>query len=196
MTHTTASEISTPHSFESRLTVLRSASGWIIAFGVALIALGILAFSSVVTATIVSVYFVGISMLVAGVAEIAIGMRARSWASFFIWIAVGVLYGFAGLFTLTNPLLAAGGLTLLLGAALIGAGLIRVFLAFQMQARSAWGWMVLSGALTAAVGVCILAQWPVSSLYILGVFLSVDLLFAGVGWLAMGMTLSRQKLNS
>jgi uncharacterized membrane protein HdeD (DUF308 family) len=35
----------------------------------------------------------------------------------------------------------------------------------------------------------ILAHWPVSSLYVLGVFLGVDLVIAGAGWIALGLGL-------
>ena len=196
MTHTTPIDLSAPHIQESSLTALRARSNWIIAFGAVLAALGALALGSVVTATFVTVYFVGIMMIAAGAAEMFVGFQAKAWGSFFFWIILGVLYAVAGIATLTNPLLAAGLLTLFLGASLIAAGLLRIFLAFQMQAGSSWGWVVVSGAVTALLGVCILAQWPVSSLYTLGVFLSVDLLLAGMGWMSLGMTLSRQKLYS
>jgi uncharacterized membrane protein HdeD (DUF308 family) len=32
----------------------------------------------------------------------------------------------------------------------------------------------------------------VSSLYVLGMFLGIDLIFAGTGWIAMGMALRRR----
>ena len=169
----------------------RLPTGWIIGFGAVLLALGILAFGSVVTATIASVYFVGVSMIVAGLAEIVIGLRARDWGPFVLWIGLGIVYALAGLLTLANPLLAAGVLTLFLGAALVAAGIMRIIVAFQMKAGSAWAWVAISAAITVLLGAAILAQWPLSSLYALGVFLSVDLLFAGIGWVGLGMALSK-----
>jgi uncharacterized membrane protein HdeD (DUF308 family) len=38
----------------------------------------------------------------------------------------------------------------------------------------------------------ILAQWPTSSLWVLGMFLGIDMLFAGSSWLAMGLALRRR----
>ena len=52
--------------------------------------------------------------------------------------------------------------------------------------------MVVSGAITLLLGLVILAHWPVSSLYILGLFLGIDLIFAGAGWLAVGFGLARR----
>jgi uncharacterized membrane protein HdeD (DUF308 family) len=165
--------------------------GWIIAFGVVLVILGIVAFGSVVAATIASVYFVGVMMIVAGIAEIAVGIRARDWGPFLLWIVLGIFYALAGMLTIANPFLAAGVLTLFLGAMLIAAGIMRIIVAFQMKEGPAWLWVAVSGAISVLLGATILAQWPLSSLYALGVFLSVDLLFAGIGWITLGMTLSR-----
>jgi uncharacterized membrane protein HdeD (DUF308 family) len=55
-----------------------------------------------------------------------------------------------------------------------------------------WIWVVLSGAITLLLGLIILAHWPVSSLYILGLFLGIDLVFAGAGWIAVGFGLGRR----
>lgn len=160
---------------------------WLIAFGVAVLALGGLAFFSIVTATIVSVYFVAIGMIVAGALEIALGLRSTSSGRKMTWLLVGVLYVAAGCFALFNPLLAAGVLTLLLGASLVAAGLARFLISFQMRAGSQWWWTAASATVTTLLGVLVLAQWPASSLYILGVFLSVDLLAAGLAWVLVGV---------
>jgi uncharacterized membrane protein HdeD (DUF308 family) len=159
---------------------------WLIAFGVLLVVLGSLAFASVVMATIVSVYFVAITMVMAGAAEIALGLRSSLRRRKLTWVLLGILYIGAGLFAFLNPLLAAGVLTLLLGASLVGAGVVRLFLSFQMQSQSRWWWMAFSAVLTLLLGIMVLAQWPASSLYILGVFLSVDLIFAGACWVTIG----------
>ena len=175
----------------SRSTIRRLPTAWIIGFGILLFVLGLLAFASVMAATLVSVYFVGLMMIVAGVAEIALGLRAREWGPFVLWIALGIFYALSGLLTLANPLLAASILTLFLGAALVATGVLRLIVAFQMKAGSASLWVGLSAVITLCVGATILAQWPLSSLYALGIFLSVDLLFAGMGWIGLGMALSR-----
>ena len=91
--------------------------------------------------------------------------------------------------TFENPLLAAVLLTLILGIALIASGIMRMILAFSMQAGSPWIWILASGVITLLIGLVILAHWPVSSLFVLGIFLGVDLVFAGVGWIGLGLGL-------
>ena len=160
---------------------------WLVGFGILLVSLGALAFVSVVTATVVSVYFVAISMIMAGAAEISLGVQSKSLRRTITWVLLGMLYVSAGLFAFLNPLLAAGALTLLLGASLVGAGVMRLILSFQMRSNDQWWWAALSAAVTALLGIMVLSQWPASSLYILGVFLSVDLLFAGLCWTTIGI---------
>ena len=43
----------------------------------------------------------------------------KTWGQFVLWVILGVLYGVAGVFAIMNPLLAAGVLTLFLGAGLV-----------------------------------------------------------------------------
>ena len=109
---------------------------------------------------------------------------------------LGLIYAVAGMFALANPLLAAGVLTLLLGASLMATGFLRILLAFQMKSGSAWAWVALSGLITTLLGGMILAQWPASSLFILGLFLSIDLVVTGISWLSLGLALSRHKAHA
>jgi uncharacterized membrane protein HdeD (DUF308 family) len=72
---------------------------------------------------------------------------------------------------------------------LIASGIVKIVLGFGMKAGSSWGVVVLAGIVTLLVGGVIVAQWPVNSLYILGIFLAVDLIFSGVGWISVGLGL-------
>jgi uncharacterized membrane protein HdeD (DUF308 family) len=179
----------TPHTLASGLASLRAKWGWIVALGVIYLIAGILAFGSVYFATVVSVLFVGAMMIVAGVAEIINAFQFKSWGKFLLWLLLGALYVVAGFFTFENPLLAAVTLTLIIGAALVVSGIVRIFLAFGMNAAAPWGLVALSGVITLLLGALVLARWPVSSLYVLGLFLSVDLIFAGISWISMGFAL-------
>ena len=107
------------------------------------------------------------------------------------WLLLGVIYLFAGFVCLQNPFAAATILTLALGVALIVSGLLRIFLATQMRHGTRWGWLVASGILSFLVGLMILAGWPASSFYVLGIFLGVDLFFIGCTWLAIGLALRK-----
>jgi uncharacterized membrane protein HdeD (DUF308 family) len=153
---------------------------------------GFIALGSVAMATVASVFVVGIMMLLAGVAEIINAFQVKSWGKFLLWLLLGVLYVVAGFAAFENPLLAAAVLTLVLGVTLVASGIMRIILAFGMKEGMPWMWIVLSGVITALLGAIILAHWPVSSIYVLGIFLGVDLVFAGAGWIGLGLGLRRR----
>jgi hypothetical protein len=52
----------------------------------------------------------------------------------------------------------------------VASGIMRTILAFSMKRETPWIWVLLSGVITLLLGLLILAHWPVSSLYILGLF--------------------------
>jgi uncharacterized membrane protein HdeD (DUF308 family) len=170
---------------------LRAKSGWIIALGVIYVLAGVIALGSVVMATIASVFIVGVMMIVAGVAEVFNAFQIKSWGKFLLWGLLGVLYIVAGFVTFENPLLAAALLTLFLGASLAASGVMRIILAFSMQRETPWIAVAISGVITLLLGLLILAHWPVSSLYILGLFLGIDLVIAGASWIGLGFGLRR-----
>jgi uncharacterized membrane protein HdeD (DUF308 family) len=173
------------------LEPLRAKSGWIAALGVVYVIAGVIALGSVVFATVVSVFIVGIMMLIAGAAEVVNAFQIKTWGKFLLWLLLGALYIFAGFVTFENPLLAAAVLTLLLGFSLLASGIMRVVLAFGMKDEMPWIWVAFSGVITFLLGLIILAHWPVSGLYILGLFLGIDLIIAGVGWIGIGLGLKR-----
>ena len=178
----------------SELAPLRAKSGWIVALGVVYLIAGFIALGSVAMATVASVFIVGIMMLLAGVAEIVNAFQVKSWGKFILWLLLGILYVVAGIAAFENPLLAAAVLTLVLGVALVVSGIMRIVLAFGMKEGMPWMWIVLSGVITFLLGAIILAHWPVSSVYVLGLFLGIDLVFAGVGWIGLGLGLRRNRL--
>jgi uncharacterized membrane protein HdeD (DUF308 family) len=189
---TSTTDTPQPFTGSPSLEPLRAKRGWIIALGIVYVVAGFIALGSVVMATIATVFVVGIMMLIAGVAEVFHAFQIKTWGRFLLWLLLGALYIIAGFLTFENPLLAAALLTLLLGVSLIASGIMRIVLAFNMKGGTPWIWVVVSGVITLVLGLIILVHWPVSSLYILGLFLGIDLIFAGAGWLAVGFGLRKR----
>ena len=104
-----------------------------------------------------------------------------------MWLILGLLYIAAGVLTFRNPVLATAFLTLLLAASLIVAGLVRTVAGFRLRPIKGWGWVIASGALTVIIGFVIGAGWPVNSRWVLGLFLGIDLVFAGVAYIVFGI---------
>jgi len=181
--------IVTSHNLGSSLVRLRARWGWFAALGAAFILAGAIAFGALVTATIASVLVNGVVMIIAGGAEIGIGLHMKSWGRLVLLCVAGALLVVAGLFCFYNPLLAAAALTLALGAALCATGLVRIYVASQMGHETPWRIAILSGLVTFFLGVVILAGWPVNGWYVLGLFLAIDLIFYGVALLGLAYQL-------
>ena len=173
------------------LEALRHKWGLVLALGVGLVVCGFIALMSVVEATKVTVLWVGIMMIVAGVIEIVHGVQHKGWGRATMWIVAGIFYVLGGFFAVINPVLASLVLTLILGFALVAAGITRFLLGFHMKGDEHSGWIMISGLVTFLFGLVILVHWPFSSLFVLGIILGVDLIQAGVGWISLGMFLKK-----
>jgi uncharacterized membrane protein HdeD (DUF308 family) len=163
---------------------LRHRWGWFVAFGTLMILLGVAALLLVVSATIASVYTIAIFLILAGGVEVSMGITSRSWGRSFLWIVGGLAYVVVGAFALAKPLIAAAVFTLLLGAAILATGVIRIYTATHLGKG---GSVLFAGIVTALVGFVILFGWPANSFIILGLLLSFDLLVWGASWLILGL---------
>jgi uncharacterized membrane protein HdeD (DUF308 family) len=177
------------HNLGQAVERLRRKWASITAFGALLVILGLAALFFSVIATIAAVTLNGVLFLIAGAAEIGIGMHARRWGQFFLWVIGGLLYVAAGVLCIVNPLLASVVMTLMLGAALVAAGIVRIYLAARLPSGQPRILVFLAALVTIGVGLIIINRWPMDSLYVLGTLLGVDLLFHGVGWVTFGMGL-------
>ncbi len=178
-------------ALKGRSGELRSKWGWFVALGIVTLIVGIIALGNLLVATVASVYFVGIMMLIAGGFEIVHSFGVKSWGGFLWWLLGGVLYAVAGFVALSNPLLASFVLTLVLAASLFASGLVRVWAGYKHWATQGSGWIIAAGIITALAGVVIAIGWPVNSLWVLGMFLAIDLIFQGWTCIALGLSLRK-----
>lgn len=169
----------------------RAKWGWFVVLGVLLLVFGGIAFGNLLIATVASVYLVGWMMLFAGVVEIIHAFGVKTWGRFFYWLLSGLLYAVAGFFAFYNPLLASAVLTFLLAVALVASGVLRLWVGYQQRAEKGSGWIIAAGIVTVLAGVVIALGWPVNSLWILGLFLAIDLVFQGWTFIAFGLALKK-----
>ena len=178
-------------ALKNAIGTTRGKWGWFVALGVLLLIFGGIAFGNLFIATVASVYMVGWLMLMAGVVEIIHAFGVKTWGRFFYWLLSGLLYATAGFFAFDNPVLASAVLTLLLAIALVASGLLRAWVGYNHRPEKGWGWLFAAGIITALAGLVIASGWPVNSLWVLGMFLAVDLVFQGWSFIAVGLALKR-----
>lgn len=175
----------------SSLGALKAHWGWFVVIGIALVALGAIALVHTLTATLISVIFIGTLMLIGAAGQLIHAWRVKDWSGFVFWTLSGLLYAAAGAVALVNPFAGAALLTLLLGATLIGSGAFRLWVWFNNRGQQGWSWLAFSGIITLGIGLLIAIGWPDNSLWILGLLLGFDLLFQGWSLLFTGLALRK-----
>lgn len=111
------------------LSEVRAKWGWFVALGVVLLVFGGIAASNLFMATVASVYYVGMLMIVGGAVHLAHAFQVKAWRETISWALSALLYLAAGVLAFVNPVLTSAVLTLLMAAALLVAGVFRIFAA-------------------------------------------------------------------
>ncbi|HET7714189.1 MAG TPA: HdeD family acid-resistance protein [Bauldia sp.] len=150
--------------------------------GIVLIIAGLIVLGNIAMATVVGTMLIGIVAIAGGVFEIIHAFWTKGWGGFIWQIILGVLYVIAGIYLLTRPVGGALALTWLIAVVFLALGVVRLIAGFQIWKAGGW-LLVLSGVFGIVAGIIILAGWPESSIWVIGLLLGIDLVFAGVGWL-------------
>ena len=162
--------------------------GWFLALGIGLVILGLAAVVRSFAATVASMLFFGWLLVAASGIEIAQAVMVGHWAGFFQHMLAAILFGVVGLLTVVRPRQSAEVLTLFMAAFFLVGGLSQIVVAVAL-ALPGWGWQVADGVITLALGLLVMAEWPVSGLWAIGLFLGVDLIFFGLAWTAIAFGL-------
>jgi uncharacterized membrane protein HdeD (DUF308 family) len=158
----------------------RHAVGWHTAWGVLLIASGVLAVAMPFVAAFATALLFAWLLIVGGIAEVAYAIQTRHEAGFGWKFVGGVLTLALGILVLLAPLAGAASLGLLVGAFLLMGGIARTVLAFALRPAHGWGWVLADGLLSIAIAVLIAIGWPGASVGFIGVLTGLWLIWAGL----------------
>lgn len=162
--------------------------GWFLVFGIGLLVLGVAAVARSVTATVVSMVFFGWLLVLACGIEIAQAIMVGHWAGFFHHLLAAILFGVTGLLLVTRPVISAEVVTVVMAMFFIIGGLFELIGSFAVQV-SGWGWQAADGIIAFILGLLVLAQWPASGLWVIGLFIGIDLILYGCAWIALALEL-------
>jgi uncharacterized membrane protein HdeD (DUF308 family) len=170
------------------LETMKSEWYWFLLLGILLIVGGTLAIGYSVFATLVAVTFFGILLVVGGGAQILSAFWAGQWSGFLLSLLAGILYVVVGGMMVARPFVGAEALTLLVGSFFLVGGIFRVVTAMTLRLHH-WGWILLNGVVTSLLGLIVLAEWPSSGLFVIGLFIGIDMLFNGWTWVMLSLGL-------
>jgi uncharacterized membrane protein HdeD (DUF308 family) len=170
------------------IEVIRSSWGWFLTLGILFILLGAVCVIGDVSATFATVLVFGWMLLFSGIFGLVHAFRTHSSPGFLLSLLSALFRGFTGYLLIRYPLAGAGSLTLILASFLIVSGLFRG-LGAGMLKFPRWGWSVFSGIVSLGLGVMLLAQMPVSSVWFIGFAIGVDLIFDGTSLIGFATAL-------
>jgi uncharacterized membrane protein HdeD (DUF308 family) len=162
--------------------------GWFLAFGIALLVLGIIAIARAMTATVATMLFFGWLLVIASAIEIAQAVLVGHWAGFFHHLLAAVLFGVIGLVLVMRPTISAEVVTVVMAVFFLIGGLFELITSVALTLPN-WGWHAADGLVSFALGVLVLVEWPASGLWIIGLFVGIDLIFYGCAWIALALGL-------
>lgn len=184
----TFSPVPNPSPFAHEIQMLRDKWCWFLALGIAMVVLGTIAIGDAVVATEAAVVLFGFVLLGGGVAEIVSAFWAGRWSATLVHLLIGVLYAIVGLLMLDNTEQSAIQLTLIIAFFLMFGGIFRIVFALS-ERFTGWGWVLLNGAVSLLLGGLIYKQWPTSGLWIIGLFVGIELIFNGWAWIMLSLGL-------
>lgn len=170
--------------------LIRRNWGWYLALGVLLIVLGVVALGFPLLTTLVTVVFFGWLLIISGVAEAVTAFQMRDWGGVLLHLLGGVLEVVVGFLVLKAPVEAAAFLTLLFAVYLLVGGVFRLVFGLTHRFPGA-GLIALSGAVSAALGLMVALEWPVSAVWFIGLCVGVDLVMQGASWASFALAARR-----
>lgn len=166
--------------------------GWLMAMGIIMLVLGIIGLGYQFILTQATVIFFGFLILIGGVLQLVDAFRYAGWRARLYQMLIAVLYLLAGGLMVYDPVAASISLTMFIAIILIFVGIFRIIMAFQMKGVQGWYWPLISGILAIILGIMIFSSWPVSGLWVIGMFVAIEMIFNG--WTMITMALAGRQL--
>jgi uncharacterized membrane protein HdeD (DUF308 family) len=154
--------------------------GWVLAFGVLTLAVGVAALIWPGPTLVVIAVLFGIQLVVAGIFQFvsAFGMD-ESTGSRVLYVLLGALSIFVGIYAVRHLGVTLGAIALLLGIYWIVSGFVQLFTAISHREIPHRGWAIALAILSIVAGVIVVAE-PAISLLTLTIVLGVWLVIYGI----------------
>jgi uncharacterized membrane protein HdeD (DUF308 family) len=158
--------------------------------GISLVVLGSLCIVDPLIASISSVMVLGFLLLAAGITQVVSSFWAGRWSGMLFHMLIGVLYAVVGYMIVDAPGVSMLVLTKFIAIFLIVSGVFRIVAALVTRFHD-WGWVLLNGAITLLLGLIINRQLPEAALWLIGLFIGIEMIFNGWAWIMLSFGLRK-----
>lgn len=160
--------------------------GLLALLGVVLVLAGLVGLVYAGVATLTSMFLFGWLLLLGGLVGLAQAVQSRKSNYFWLAVVVAAVNLAAGFVILRRPEASAEALTMFAALLFLTGGVFRLAGSLVVRGPN-FGLSLIQGAFGVLLGILILWEWPGSSLYVIGTFFSLALLFDGLSLVAVGM---------
>jgi len=165
---------------------------WFISLGVVWMILGIIAIAAPTATGLALGTIIGWLFLVGGVATL-IGVFTRRDSSHPKLRAIlSIIYLGAGIFLINKPESAAVTLTFFLGWVILIESGAKIVWSLYLRPLEGWGWLLISGIVSAILGFFIFKHWPSDAPWMVGLLIGLNLLLTGWALIMIGVSGKRQ----
>jgi uncharacterized membrane protein HdeD (DUF308 family) len=147
--------------------------------GVIAIVIGCIAILVPEVAAVGTAIFIGWILLIVGAFLVAAAFSAHSVGSLLLRMVWAILTVVVGLWLILEPHNGTLTLTFVLGVYFLFMGITRITVAFLGRGQPNAGWVGLSGVCGLLIGILVLAKFPSSADWAIGLLVGIDLIFAG-----------------
>ena len=168
------------------IDIIKQSTGMVIAVGVLLVILGILALAAPLAAGLSIAIAIGLLLIAGGIGQLVFSFHAGSFGAGLLLFLLGGLRVVVGVLMVAQPLLGLISLTLLLAAYFTIEGIFEIVWSFQLKPTTGWGWALFSGIASLLLGLMIWGEFPLSGVWAVGVLVGLKLLFSGTTLMSLG----------
>lgn len=194
-----AAEVSTshdgPHEFAEELHRFRKQWWCFTLLGVLTMLCGLVAIAYPLMSSVSVVIVIAAMLIISGIAMVVTAFWTGKWSAFLLQVLVGILYVTLGMMMTDAPLQSTAALTLFVAGMLMIVGIFRIVAALTLRFPQ-WGWALVNGIVTVMLGLIIYRHFPESALWVIGVFVGVEMLMNGLTWIMLGWEVRNLHITS
>ena len=153
---------------------------YLMGVGILIAVLGILAILAPFVTGIAITVVLGALLVIGALGHVAHAFSARGWKGSVWQIVLAVVYAFAGISLIANPVIGLATLTILVIAFFLAEGVVEIVAGFVIRPEPRWGWIVASGVISLLVAGLLWIGFPSTAVWAIGLLFGVNLLSTGL----------------
>jgi len=163
--------------------------------GIALVVFGSFCIIDPLVPSLASVVILGFLLMAAGITQIVGAFWAGKWSGMLLHLLIGVLYSVVGYMIVDAPVVNMVMITKFIAIFLVVSGVFRIISALAVRFHD-WGWALLNGGVTLLLGLIINRQLPEAALWVIGLFIGIEMILNGWVWVMLALGLRAEAKTS